>query len=260
MPVVVGACQKDAVAAGPFGHAVGARAHRLRGGLRGSVRVQDDGWALAQAKQQVGVGSVQRECDGARVGCGNGGDVVEQRLARLVGGARRHGALKAEAHRGRIQGLAVVKAHARTQPEGVAQPAGVCAPGLGQQRADRAVFLDLGQALQHVVVRDLAHGGRRGHGGVQAVGLDREADHHAGAPGAGLRRHRTRQGARAQRQAAGEAVASRDGRRRLVGGRHGGRVKEGATNCVIVQKERNPPYPCPARPCASLLPPATERH
>ena len=54
------------------------------------------------------------------------------------------------------------------QLEGVALAVGVHAPALGQQRRDRAVDVDLGQAFEHVVVHDLADRRGRRDGRVQA--------------------------------------------------------------------------------------------
>ena len=70
--------------------------------------------------------------------------------------------------------LAVVELDALLQLEGVAAAVGVHGPALGQQRRDRAVDVDLGQAFQHVVVHDLADRRGRRDGRIEA----RRLQHH----------------------------------------------------------------------------------
>ena len=156
--------------------AVRPGAHRVGSNASYAVGMHDDRRGLAQAKQQVRVGVVQRQHHGVGVGRGNVSQVVKQRLARLVGRGRGARTLKAKAHRLRVQRRTVVKTHPLVQREGVAALAFIHGPRLRQQRRDAAVFLNAREPFQNVVVNHLAHRGRGGCGGVQALWLQAQID------------------------------------------------------------------------------------
>ncbi len=174
VPLVFG--QGDAPALVPLLQPVRSGAHGVAGRLRSAVRVQDDGGAFPQTKQGVAIGAVQLQHHGQRIGCGHAGDVVEQRLARLVARIRRLCPRKAEQHGRGIEHGAIMKAHPGLQPEGVGPAIGRHAPRLGQQGRWGTAFLDPRQSFEHVVVHDLANRCGRCAGRVQAVGLQRDVD------------------------------------------------------------------------------------
>ena len=138
--------------------------------------------------------------------CGSGAAIElmlsNTRLLGLVGALLVLGALEAELHGRRVEGLAVVELHALAQLEGVALAVRVHRPALGQQRRDRAVDVDLGQAFEDVVVHDLADRRGRRDGRVQPVRLEHHADRDAVLLALGQRRGR-RPGHR-QRRAGGQ--------------------------------------------------------
>ena len=257
--VGAGRRQRDAMAALPLLHAVRAGAHGRGGGGAGTRRAEDHGRVLAQAEGQVRVGMVQPQHHGVRVGRGDVRDVVEQRRARLVGRAGRACALEAEAHRCGVKGRAVVKAHALAQLQRAGALARIHLPALRQQGRHAAVLLDARQALQHVVVHHLAHGGRSGHGRIQAVGLQRQVDDHPALVGA-LRGPGPRGGS-GQGQGVRQVGAARK-RPGKCGMAHGGarncdKMKlHRSQNCISFPAQGRPaPYACARRSNPFARPP-----
>ena len=86
---------------------------------------------------------------------------AEQRLLR-IGRIGRAGAIEREFDGLRIEGRAVMKAHAGAQREGIGQAIGGDAPGAREARHDRSIGREAHQGFEHIAVN---HFGDRGRGG-----------------------------------------------------------------------------------------------
>ena len=139
------------------------RGRRRRSSGRGSPR----------CSRPCGTGSCRRRCSASGSPCA--GRACRSRLMlsntaffALLVRALGLGALEAELHVAGVEGLAVVELHALAQLEGVALPSGSIVQLSASSGVDAAVDVDLGQALEHVVVHDLADRRGRRDGRVEA--------------------------------------------------------------------------------------------
>ena len=114
------------------------------------------------------------------IGSGVSIDSIEakKRLV-LVGRFLRGVALEGKLHVLRRERLVVLELDVRLQREGQRLEIGREVPFLGEQRRHREVLVDLRQALENVVMRDLADRRRRRGGRIEPRRLEHHADRHA---------------------------------------------------------------------------------
>lgn len=213
----------------------------LRGVARRSLGVHDQRRRQRQRKGQQGIGLLQADDELVGADRLHVGHLLEPLLLR-VGRAGRQDAAEAGCRHSGVERLAVVKAHAAAQREGVAQAVGGARPLGGQARRHAALGVDHCQPLQHVGVDDLAGSGRRRGRGVEHRRLQLHAQTHAVAR-------------RCQRRQAQQQTAQQRGQRELQAARpiQGIRRQES----LLPSLERGRP-PAPARRgCARCAWPGT---
>ncbi len=141
----------------------------------GALFVEDDGGVHAEMKQRLEARRLELEHDRHRIGRVDRGDRGEEALV-LVGRVLSGEALERELDVLGREGLAVLKLDVRLEGEGQGLEIGREVPFFREQRRDREVLVDLGQALEDVVVRHFADRGGRRRRRVEARRLENHAD------------------------------------------------------------------------------------
>ena len=169
--------QRDGRAPAPLGELVGTGADRIGAIRRRALGFDDHRGVEAEVKQRVEARRLEGQDDDVGVGSVGRRDRLEEGFLLIgrIGG----GALEGEFDVLRRQRLAILEMDALAQLEGQRLGVGRHGPTLGEQRRDGEVVADLRQALEHIVVDDVADRGGRSGGRIEPRRLEGDADRDA---------------------------------------------------------------------------------